>query len=70
MQETPQSFVERLVGAGLSEAKIADELVTRGVQVTQATINRIKKGAGTSYEIGVTLQRLADERAPRSTCDA
>lgn len=63
MDETAQAIVERLISAGMSEAQIAADLTAAGVPITQPTINRIKKGASTSFEIGCALVRLAQSKS-------
>jgi hypothetical protein len=65
MQEPtePSTLIERLMTvAGMTETEIAAELTSNGVPVTQPTINRIKKGSGTSFEIGMGLLSLAQSR--------
>lgn len=66
MDETPQSIVERLISAGMTEAQIASALTAQGVSITQPTIHRIKHGAGTSFEIGCALVRLAQSQGKSS----
>lgn len=62
-QPEPKTLIKRLMAdAGMTETQIADELTSSGIPVTQPTINRIKKGSGTSYEIGMGLLRLAQTR--------
>lgn len=61
-QPQPKTLIERLMDAGMTETEIASELTSNGVPVTQPTINRIKKGSGTSYEIGMGLLELAQSR--------
>lgn len=62
MDDSPQSIIERLIRSGMSQSEIAAALTDDGTRITQPTINRIKKGAGTSFEIGSALQRLARKR--------
>lgn len=63
MQEPePTANIKRLMTAGMTETQIADEVTKLGTPVTQPTINRIKKGSGTSYEIGMALRTLAQSR--------
>lgn len=62
-QPEPKTLIKRLISdAGMTETQIADELTSKGIPVTQPTINRIKKGSGTSYEIGMGLLQLAQSR--------
>jgi arginine repressor len=61
-QPEPKTLVKRLIDAGMTQTQIAAELTSSGVPVTQPTINRIKKGSGTSYEIGMALLRLSQSR--------
>jgi hypothetical protein len=62
-QPEPKTLIKRLMSdAGMTETEIAAELTSSGVPVTQPTINRIKKGSGTSYEIGMGLLQLAQSR--------
>jgi hypothetical protein len=62
-QPEPKTLIKRLMSdAGMTETQIADELTSNGVPVTQPTINRIKKGSGTSYAIGMGLLQLAQSR--------
>lgn len=73
MDESPQSIIERLIEFGMSEAQIASALTDEGTPITQPTVNRIKKGAGTSFEIGCALVRLAQNRVKgrkRNTIDS
>lgn len=58
----PKTLIERLMSDGMTETEIASELTNSGVPVTQPTINRIKKGARTRYEIGMGLLRLSQSR--------
>lgn len=62
MDESPQLIVERLIASGMTEGQIAASLTENGVAITQPTVHRIKKGAGTSFEIGCGLVRLAATR--------
>lgn len=61
-QPEPKTLIKRLMSDGMTETEIADALKSNGVSVTQPTINRIKKGSGTSYEIGMGLLQLAQSR--------
>lgn len=62
-QPEPKTLIKRLMSdAGMTETEIATELTSNGIPVTQPTINRIKKGSGTSYEIGMGLLQLAQSR--------
>lgn len=61
-QPQPKTLIERLMDTGMTETQIASELTSNGVPVTQPTINRIKKGSGTSYQIGMGLLELAQSR--------
>lgn len=60
--ESAKELVDRLLAAGMSEAEIAKSLTGDGVPITQPTVNRIKNGASTSFEIGKALVRLAHSR--------
>ena len=61
-QPEPKTLIKRLMSNGMTETQIAAELTNNGIPVTQPTINRIKKGSGTSYEIGMGLLQLAQSR--------
>lgn len=58
--ESPKAIIERLTDSGMTEEEIAGALRAGGVEVTQATINRIKNGVHrkTSFEIGMGLLQL------------
>lgn len=62
--DDPRTIVEYLTKSGMTETEISDELKKLGVDVTQATINRIKSGVhkSTKYEIGLGLVRLYEQR--------
>jgi predicted XRE-type DNA-binding protein len=51
--------VKALESAGLKQVDIA-----QAAKTSQPTINRIKKGASTSFEIGCALIGLYQERCP------
>jgi len=61
---TPQAFIHLLCDSGMNERQIVDALREAGVQVTQATINRIRNGRikRTSFDVGSGLKRLHDQR--------
>lgn len=62
-QPEPKTLIKRLMAdAGMTETEIAAHLTSKGIPVTQPTINRIKRGSGTSYEIGMGLLQLAQAR--------
>lgn len=61
-QPEPKTLIKRLMSAGMTETEIAAALKSNGIPVTQPTINRIKKGSGTSYAIGMGLLQLAQSR--------
>lgn len=66
--ESPKSIIERLIArSGMTEEQIAEALRADGVEVTQATINRIKTGKHrkTSFEIGMGLVQLHKRRSRR-----
>jgi ribosome-binding protein aMBF1 (putative translation factor) len=56
--ETLDEVIEQIIGSGLSEYDIADQ-----VDASQASINRIRNGKQRpSDEIGQKLRRLRDRR--------
>ena len=56
--ETLDEVIEQIIGSGLSEYDIADQ-----VHASQASINRIRNGKQRpSDEIGQKLRRLRDRR--------
>jgi hypothetical protein len=61
MAEDPKELIERLIKSGMTEVAISDALRDMDVEVTQATINRLKNGVhkSTSFEIGYGLLKLA-----------
>jgi len=61
---TPKSVIADLQRSGMTEMQITEDLRQQGVEVTQATINRIKSGEikRTSFEIGMALIRLQERR--------
>lgn len=61
MAEDPKELIERLIESGMTEVAISDALRDMDVEVTQATINRLKNGVhkSTSFEIGYGLLKLA-----------
>lgn len=65
---TPKLLIEQLLSLEMNEYEIAAELCSAGVPVTQATINRIRRGRikSTSFEIGTGLQQLLERRLPVS----
>lgn len=65
MRKDPQWLIVQLVDAGMTEMEITDSLNADGVDVTQATINRIKTGGikRTGFDIGMGLMRLYSLRA-------
>jgi len=59
------AIISELVANGYTEQGIADALRSSGVDVTQSTINRIKRKAlNPRFDIGIALVHLK-ERAPR-----
>lgn len=58
--DDPRHLIERLLALNMSQQDIADELAKDGIEVTQATINRIKTGAikRTGFDIGMGLVKL------------
>jgi hypothetical protein len=60
----PKALIEQLLSLKMNENEIAAELCSDGVPVTQATINRIRRGRikSTSFEIGKGLERLLERR--------
>lgn len=63
----PKFIIEKLVEAGMKEVEITDAIRAEGIEVTAATINRIKTGSikRTGYDIGRALERLHDRRFPQ-----
>jgi hypothetical protein len=65
--EEPKTVIEQLLTqADMTEAEISSALKEMGVDVTQATINRIKNGVhrNTRFDIGYALLQLRDQRVP------
>jgi hypothetical protein len=64
MEVDPRALIEELVESGMTETEISESLRERGVDVTQATINRLKNGVhkSTSFDIGYGLMKLRDSR--------
>ena len=60
----PKAIIEELVESGMTEVAIADALKDMDVDVTQATINRLKNGRHktTSFDIGFGLVKLRAQR--------
>lgn len=58
----PKLIVQELYDAGLNEREITDELRKSGIDVSQATVNRIRCGQikRTSFQIGAGLLALRD----------
>lgn len=67
MPHDPQSIVEELIKLPMTEGEIVDELRKLGVETTQPTINRIKKGVHktTMYDLGRGLETLYEQRCPQ-----
>lgn len=61
---TPQTIIESLTKSGMTEDEIVEALKANGVEVTQATINRIKNGVTRkpSFELGMGLLQLHARR--------
>lgn len=59
LEAKPRVLVERLYEV-MNDREITDALRESGIDVTQATVNRIRHGKvkRTSYEIGAGLMRL------------
>jgi arginine repressor len=67
--EDPKTVIEQLLTQPeMTEAKITDALKDMGIEVTQATINRIKNGKHkrTRFDIGYGLLQLRDQRSQHS----
>jgi predicted XRE-type DNA-binding protein len=67
--EEPKSVIEQLLTqAEMTEAEISDALKEMGVEVSQATINRIKNGKHkhTRFDIGFGLLQLRAQRIHHS----
>lgn len=62
--DDPKAIIVHLLGSGMSEAEIIVALREDGVEVTKATINRIKNGVirRTGFDIGMALVRLRERR--------
>lgn len=69
MNEDPKAVIERLLSSGMTQLEIADALKEEGIEVTQATINRIKTGAirRTGFDIGRGLLKLHEKRLQASS---
>ena len=67
-EQDPARLIKRLKAFGMTEEEIADSLRSDGIDVTQATINRIKnrKFKNTSFEIGMGLVKLHERTAAQS----
>lgn len=65
---TPKALIEQLISLKMNEYEIATELCSAGVSVTQATLNRIRRGQikSTSFEIGMGLMKLVEARSGNS----
>lgn len=65
--EDAKSLIEQLLETDMTETEISDELKKLGVEVTQATINRLKNGVHktTSFEVGYGLMQLRKQRSQR-----
>jgi arginine repressor len=64
MEDLSNVIEQLLTQADMTEVEITDELNRMGIEVTQATINRIKnrKFQKTSFDIGSGLLQLRDQR--------
>lgn len=64
MRSDARWLIQQLLRSGMKEVEIVEAMRTDGVEVTQATINRIKTGKikQTSFDIGMGLVRLHDSR--------
>ncbi len=60
----PRFIIEKLLESGMKEVEITDALRAEGIDVTAATINRIKTGQikRTGFDIGMGLVRLQERR--------
>lgn len=60
----PKVCIEKLIESGMNEREITDALRADGVELTAATLNRIKSGGikRTSFVIGMGLMRLCEKR--------
>ncbi len=67
MDKTPSAklLIEKLIASGMNQTDIAKALQANGIEITQATINRLKQGKAktTRFEVGIGLMRLANSRA-------
>jgi hypothetical protein len=69
----PREVIQQLVGAGFSEARIAQELKSdnAGLEIAQSTINRIKNGKQSArFEVGESLIRLRGRLLPTHAKEA
>ena len=59
-----KGIIEQLISAGMTQTAIAEALRADGIEISQATINRLKQGVHktTSFEVGIGLMRLASTR--------
>lgn len=64
MEDLSNVIEQLLTQAEMTEVEITDELNRMGIDVTQATINRIKNRIfkKTSFDIGSGLLQLRDQR--------
>ncbi len=65
----PRIIIEQLIQSGMKEVEITDAVKAEGVEVTGATINRIRHGKikRTGYDIGMALARLHERRCLRQS---
>jgi hypothetical protein len=59
----PAGIIKSLIKSGMSEQRIADQLLLFGVSVTQSTVNRIKNGEieQPKFDVGTALVRLWEQ---------
>lgn len=58
-------MIQQLIDSGLNEREITDAVVAEGVDISAATVNRIKTGRikRTGFDVGQALMQVLKKRA-------
>lgn len=65
MPQNPKALIEQLIESGMNEREITDAICSEGVDVSAATVNRIKTGhiKRTGFDVGIALMHVLKKRA-------
>jgi hypothetical protein len=65
MPANPRAMIQQLIESGLNEREITDAIRAEGVDISAATVNRIKTGQikRTGFDVCLALMNVLKKRA-------